>query len=142
MILINPSGKGVRSDGFGNGHFGATRRTKGQRRKHKGTDYIVVPGQRIFAPADAIYRRIAYPYADSRELSGGYFEGEDISYKIFYYKPTLKPGTQVRQGDTIGYAQDISNRYGLDRDGNKMVPHIHLEITKINPEILTGGERT
>ncbi|MCP4585312.1 hypothetical protein [Pseudoalteromonas sp.] len=138
MLLINPTGKGVRSDGWGNGHFGATRRDQGKRRKHKGTDYVVVPGQRIFAPANAIYRRIAYPYADSREYTGGYFEGEDISYKIYYYKSTIKPGKKVLQGDTIGYSQDISNRYGLDRNGEKMVPHIHLEITSINPEILMG----
>ena len=140
MILINPTGKGVRSDGFGDGHFKARRRkANGPRYKHKGVDYICEPGQRVYAPSDAVYVRIAYPYANNREYSGMYFQAEAFSYKMFYIKPAIKPGTRVEQGQTIGIAQDISSNYGLDYRGKPMVPHVHFEITSINPEILMGA---
>jgi hypothetical protein len=40
----------------------------------------------------------------------------------------------VDQGQVIGTAQDISERYNTDR--RKMTPHIHLQIDAIDPEAI------
>lgn len=140
MIFINPTGKGIRSDGFGDGNYKARRRrSDGSRYKHKGIDYICKVGQSVYAPADAVYKRIAYPYANSREYSGMHFEAEGYNYKLFYVTPSTKPGTKVVQGQIIGIAQNVGDRYGVDFRGKKMVPHVHFEITSISPEILIGS---
>ena len=137
MIIISPTGKGVRYDGFGSGDYNARRkRSDGSRYRHQGTDYICKPGQRIYAPATAIFKRISYPYASSQEYIGGVFKGKDFDYKMFYFICTIEPGTEVKQGEVIGCAQNISKKYGLDAFGNSMVAHVHLEINPINPVIL------
>ena len=137
MILINPTGKGIRSDGYGDGHYKARRRrANGSRYTHKGTDYICQVGQSVYAPVDAKYVRIAYPYSNSREYTGMYFEAEFFNYKLLYVKPTIKPG-KVKQGQIVGFAQNIGNRYNVDFR-KKMVPHVHFEITEVDPEFLMG----
>ncbi len=137
MNLINPTGKGVRSDAFGIGDYGARRRkTDGRYYSHKGIDFICEPGQRVYAPAEAVFERIAYPYSYSQEYSGALFVGKRMSYKLFYIKPTIKTGAEVKQGQVVGIAQDISAHYDEDSAGNKVVPHVHFEITGIDPFLL------
>ena len=129
MIIVNPTGKPVRSDAWGDGRYGARRkRNDGTTYAHKGVDFTCVPKQNVVAPITAVYKRIAYPYADSREYAGALFEAEWCEYKMFYYRPTIEPGQIVEASCTVGKAQDISKRYGPDC---KMVPHVHFEIVRV-----------
>jgi len=126
--MISPTGKGIRSDAAGDGHYGAPRGN----RKHNGTDYLCDPGQHIVAPIAGIFTRIAYPYPD-KTYSGLVIEGKHLTVKMFYFDPL--PDfimLEIFQGQVIGVAQDISKRYG-----GLMLPHIHLEIVNFDPAILT-----
>ena len=126
LKMISPTGNGVRSDTQGHGWYGAPRGN----RKHAGTDYVCSPKQEVVAPIDGVITRIAYPYAD-KKYEGVILENEFIKLKIFYFIPiTRLIGQRVRQGEVIGYAQDIRKKYG-----DAMVPHIHLEIDSIDPNI-------
>jgi len=127
--MISPTGKGIRSDPKGDGHYGTSRGS----RKHKGVDYLCDPEQDIYAPISGIITRIAYPYKD-KSYSGVVIEGKHLTVKMFYFEPFpdfIK--MEVFQGQVIGFSQDISQRYG----GSPMKPHIHLEIVNIDPSIFT-----
>jgi len=125
--MISPTGKGVRNDAKGFGNYGAKRGS----RKHKGVDYLCEPGQDIVAPISGMVERIAYPYAD-KSYSGLVIAGPYMTVKLFYFEVVTNVGLYVERGDTIGLAQDISQRYG----GLPMLPHIHLEVVSIDPEAL------
>lgn len=114
-------------DKWGSGAYGEGRGA----RPHRGTDYIVIPGASVYAPINGIMVREAKPYVSSL-YSGCVIRGENMEIKMFYFLP--KPeliGTRVKEGDVIGVAQDIAAKYP------GMTPHIHLEISSINPEIFT-----
>jgi len=141
LILLNPTGMGVRNDDFGSGKFKARRtNAAGKVYPHSGTDYLCVPGQAVVAPISARYIRAARPYADSELYSGAVFISDDIEIKMFYFMPTIKLGSEVCRGQVIGYAQDIAARYNSDSESRKMLSHVHLEITRINPEIIMINE--
>lgn len=125
--MISPTGiNTIRKDLQGSGKYGAPR----SNHWHKGTDYICVPGNRIVAPISGIVNRIAKPYANSH-YSGLVITGVSMCIKMFYLEPdVLLIGKKVLQGDSVGWAQDISKKYEQG-----MTPHIHLEITHINPDI-------
>ncbi len=130
--MISPTGRGVRTkDNWGEGRYGASRGN----RKHKGVDYICKPGQKVVSPINGIIIREAKPYAKSK-YSGLLIAGEHIAIKMFYFEPLKIPGheimgKEIKKGDTIGIAQDISEKYpGMD-------PHIHLEIVSVDPAIFT-----
>jgi murein DD-endopeptidase MepM/ murein hydrolase activator NlpD len=124
--MISPTGLGIRNDSQGHGYYGAPRGA----RKHAGTDYICSPKQDVVAPIDGVITRIAYPYTD-KKYEGVILENDFVRLKIFYFIPIPRLiGKQVRQGDVIGYAQDIRKKYG-----DKMIPHIHLEIDSIDPNL-------
>ena len=126
--MISPTGKGIRSDPMGDGRYGSSRGN----RKHRGTDYLCDPGQNIVAPISGIIARVAYPYAD-KSYSGVIIAGKHMSIKLFYFEPLEDfIGGEVDQGMAIGFAQDISKRYG-----SKMKPHVHLEIISLDPAIFT-----
>ncbi len=127
----------IRNDTWGRGEFGARRRrTDGTRYTHQGVDYVVSPGQELCMPYPGKYARSAYPHADSKAFSGALFVSERVDFKILYFRPLLQISEKVETGQVIGIAQDISARYGLSAAGGKMVPHIHFEITRIDPELL------
>lgn len=114
----------LRMDSQGSGKFGASR--GGGSRKHNGTDFLVKEGDSIFAPFDAIVTRQAYPYDNDRFYTGLHLKTLDgkTLMKIFYMKPlSAIIGKEVKKGDVIGKAQDISKKYSP-----KMKPHIHVEI--------------
>lgn len=138
IIFISPTGREViRVDEYGDGHFKARRRTSnGSSYFHKGIDYSAKLGQCVIAPTSATFRRIAYPYDDSKEYLGGYFETPYFDYVLFYFTPCIEVGISIKQGELIGYAQNISARYNLDRNNKKMDNHIHAEITMIDPMYL------
>jgi murein DD-endopeptidase MepM/ murein hydrolase activator NlpD len=127
--MISPTGQPVRiQDNHGRGNYGARR--DGGSRIHRGADFIATPGQAVVSPlADrAKVVRVAKPYADDLRWSGVMLRAAHLEIKMFYLTPMPDiVGNWVRQGDVVGYAQDISAKY----DG--MTPHIHLEICSINP---------
>ena len=132
---------GVRNDDFGSGEFKARRtNAAGKVYPHSGTDYLCVVGQAVVAPISARYIRVARPYANCERYSGAVFISDDIEVKMFYVMPTIKLGTHVARGQVVGYAQDIAARYNSDSESRKMLPHVHMEITKINPEVLMINE--
>ena len=131
-LLISPTGKGIRKqDDFGSGTYLAKRGND----FHYAIDFICVPNQDILSPITGKIIRVAYPYANDKNYSGLVIENLDLRIKLFYLKPlieTLKKN--IKQGEKIGIAQDISKKYNKGKQ--KMIPHIHLEIERINPEVL------
>ena len=128
--MISPTGQGVRSDSMGDGHFGASR--DGGTRLHNGTDFICNPGQEVASPIDGKIVRVAKPYANDSNYSGVAIENGQMSIQMFYLEPYSDLiGKLVRQGDPIGTAQDIAAKYG-----GVMVPHIHLQVDRVDPELL------
>lgn len=132
-MIISPTGLGMRSDAKGEGYYGAPRAG----RKHRGYDFECVPGQEVICPIgpDAEIERIAKPYVTG-PYRGAIISTAQITIKIFYVDILdWLIGKQIDQGDMIGLAQDISNRYGLE-----MTPHVHLAIIALDPEILLKAE--
>lgn len=126
----------IRVDAAGNGHFGAKRGS----RKHQGVDLLVQKGDNVLAPEDGLLKRAAYPYVGDMTYSGFEFIGDSgKKYKVFYLEPKWDLiGERVNDGDIIGTAQAISERYPQ----SSMKDHIHIEIREnnllLNPEeILT-----
>jgi len=121
MSIISPTGKKtIRIDSAGSGKFGAPRGS----RKHSGIDLEVEPGQPIMAPMKCLIKRKAIPYADTPYYSGVLLIDGPVQIKLFYFDPDLsKIGSMVEQGEVIGVAQDISERYGP-----QMIPHLHMEM--------------
>ncbi|MDX2248225.1 MAG: M23 family metallopeptidase [Bacteroidia bacterium] len=112
----------IREDSQGDGKFGAKRGS----RSHQGVDLLVFEGQPIYTPIEGIVNRVSYPYANDSRYSGleitgtGTYEGYTV--KIFYLAPGAI-GKAVKQGDSVGFAQSISKKYG-----GGMQDHIHLEL--------------
>lgn len=125
--MISPTGKALRGlDKYGSGAYGAGRGN----RIHRGADYLCVSGQDVVSPISGTVIRIARPYR-KKGYSGLLIRSPIIEIKLFYFKPLTRiVGTNVKAGDTIGIAQDISKKYP------KMIPHIHLQIDSISPELL------
>lgn len=128
MIIKNPTGQGIRSDPAGSGEYGARR--SGGRRKHRGIDLLCDPGQSIKAPISGKIIRGARPYAKDARYHGFLIRGAEMEIKIFYCK--LLPGMigkTVRRGQVVAVAEDVTKKHG-----GGMLPHVHLEITNINPK--------
>jgi len=120
--MISPTGKGIRVDSEGDGHYGASRGT----RRHNGIDYICEPGQAIKAPFSMLIVRIAKPKAGS-DLSGIEWQRGRSTGKLFYFKPDINLiDKAVKEGDVIGYAQSVSEAYGLPG----MTDHTHFSVDK------------
>lgn len=115
------SNKMVRNcDPFGCGNFGAGRGS----RDHVGEDFVVVEHQPIFSPISGKVIRESIPYASDASYRGILIENEQFEVKMFYLKPNLALiGKTVKAGDLIGYAQNISKKYGPT-----MIPHVHVQI--------------
>ena len=127
-MIISPTGKGVRVDAMGNGHYGSSR--DGGTRRHKGTDYLADAGQIVVAPCTMTIVRIALPYAEHPEFSGIAWKNDDAEGKMFYFQPFPNlVGETVSIGANIGIAQDLTKLYG-----SRMHNHIHFQIDSINPE--------
>jgi hypothetical protein len=129
--MISPSSDNtVRKDSWGDGHYMANRGV----RKHKGVDFVCAPGSQAVAPVSGIITREVQCYPDDDEYSGFVIQGDSIALKVLYVK--LRPGLvgkNVICGNTIGTCQDISKRYG-----EKMIPHVHVEVENMNVDILVN----
>lgn len=124
----------IRSDDQGDGHFGAHRTDH----VHEGTDLIVDPGEQVLSPVNGTYYGSGNVYDDDNRYKVQHVEGEGLLIKSMYTIPaaTLKAGDHLRRGDVLGYAQDISKKWGAT-----MIPHIHVEVRTeegklLNPENL------
>lgn len=120
--MISPTGKGIRVDAEGDGHYGHPRGT----RIHRGVDYLCDEGQDIVSPFDMIIEKRSYPYPD-REMHGISWRVERSTGRMWYFKvfPELL-GVKVYKGMSIGIAQSISAYYNLP----KMKDHIHFQVNK------------
>jgi len=120
--MINPTGRPIRSDQEGDGHYGASRGL----RRHNGIDYECKEGQDVLAPFNMIILRVAKPKAGS-SLSGIEWQKGKSTGKMFYFLPDPNlTGNSVQEGDVIGVAQSVSKSYGLP----KMKDHIHFQVDK------------
>jgi hypothetical protein len=118
----------VRSDGWGDGVFGAPRGGK----FHDGLDLVVVPGWPITSPIDGVVEKYEQPYARDPMWKGIQIANKQIRVEIWYMLPKLDlVGSKVSAGDLVGQAQDISMKYGWDEKKKAMLPHIHLRVTAL-----------
>jgi len=109
---------------MGDGHYLAPRGN----RLHRGVDYCVQPYEAVYSPLNGKIIRIAYPYTGDTYYKGILFQTPNITLKIFYFSPIESLlGKEVKAGQIIGYAQDISKKYGKE-----MLPHIHVEVVDLN----------
>ena len=130
--MINPTGGNIRNDAGGSGFFGAPRKKindgKTIRYRHRGTDYVCIPSQEVWMPFTAVIVRYKTPYEC---YNGVLFRGKGIVGTLFYINVDKELiGKQLKEGDVIGTAQDISQKYA------NIIPHVHFQIDKIDPEIL------
>ena len=126
-MVISPTGYGIRiADKWGYGHYLAPRGD----RLHLAEDFYCIPGQDIYSPiAGEILREItAYPRS---HLKGLVIQNQDMGLKLLYVSLTKNlVGKWVKQGEVIGKAQDIGDKY------KEITPHIHVEIIQIRPSLL------
>lgn len=118
-------------DLHGKGHFNAPRGDH----KHQGIDIITVTNEPVFSPIDGVVTRYPFPYPTDLSFKGIEIKNDTFSVKIFYLKPAVKQGKNVKQGDIIGYAQNLTKKY------KGITNHIHVEVRNkvgsiINPETL------
>ncbi len=124
--MINPTGKKQRlRDNYGSGAYLASRGG----RVHRGRDYKCELGQIVVAPIGGRVVRESRPYSVG-EYSGVIIRNHKLTIKMWYFKPyPCVIGRDICQGQPVGRAQDISKKYP------GMIPHIHLEIDHIDPEL-------
>ena len=130
--MINPTGGNIRNDKGGFGHFGASRKKtvdgRVVRYRHRGVDYVCIPGQEVRIPFTAVVIRSKNPYEG---YHGVLFRGKGIVGTLFYVDvPEDLIGKEMKEGEIIGKAEDISQKY------LSIIPHVHFQIDKIDPEIL------
>jgi len=114
-------------DPLGCGNFGASRGT----RSHSGIDYKALPGEAILSPITGKVTRYPFPYADDKRYTGIEIVNASYKVKMFYLSASVTIGTEVKAGQQIGTAQNIS-----DKHGSSMVNHIHFEIYDKNGILL------
>ncbi len=113
-------------DPHGCGHFAASRKRNGVSVAggHNGIDIIVVPDEMIFAPMSGRVRTL-YVYSGSTAMKGVEISNGNVKIKMFYVAPqSVSTGSEVLEGDIIGYAQDIASYHNTP----SMTPHIHVEV--------------
>jgi hypothetical protein len=134
---MSPTGKTkLRKDARGSGAFGAARkRDDGTSYTHKGIDLECKVGQNILMPCTGRITREARPYVSDPRWRGVYISAVRGEFKIFYMVPNDKLiGTVVREGEVIGQAQDIGQKY------EGVSSHIHFEVVSLDPLILLNNE--
>ena len=119
--MISPTGSlEVRgSDKHGSGAFKSGRSS----RPHYGVDLVSLPGQSIVAPHSGIIKRSIIVYPNTQKYKGLEVIGDECISHLYYITP--KPGIvgqEVKQGDVIGFTQDISEKY------EGITIHIHWQI--------------
>lgn len=122
-------------DPRGCGHFHAPRGN----RLHNGIDVALKFGDPVYAPFNGYIKRDGVPYSSNNmgykliEFIGTH-KFKDYSALIMYIDRSAPLNKELKQGDLIGHAQDISTKY------EGITIHYHIEIRDpqgilINPEI-------
>ncbi len=132
-LLVNPTGKGIRNDEGGLGHFGAPR--KG--RTHMGIDFSTTVGQDIVAPLTGRVRNLignttGYPMIQIYPKK--IWEEFDYLEMLYVDAPSgIKMGEfrQVTAQDSVGIAMSLQDPR-LNYPAN-VTPHVHLQIKKKMP---------
>lgn len=120
--MISPTGKSIRVDSEGDGHYGASRGI----RRHNGVDYLCDQGQDIVAPHDMIIERESFPKENSPMTGIAWRKGKSTG-RLWYFRPIANLiGTAVGEGNVIGVAQSVSKDYGLP----KMDDHVHYRVDR------------
>jgi murein DD-endopeptidase MepM/ murein hydrolase activator NlpD len=135
-LFVNPTGKDIRNDSEGLGHFGAPRGIRnGKKRFHEGIDFSATVGQTVVAPLSGKVinfkgAKTGYPMLQLYP-SKAFTEFDYI--QILYVHPPIGVNMgeyrQVSVGSFIGIAaslQDLGYSAGV-------TPHIHLELKKNMP---------
>lgn len=121
----------VRDDKWGDGDFGTPRGTLpgGAMKYHDGLDLVVEPGAPIYAMIDGMVEKIDYPYRDMK-YAGLQMSNHLCRVEIWYMAPFAPlVGQFIQAGTHIGYAQDISKKYGEDEEKGVMTPHVHVRVS-------------
>ena len=118
--IVSPTGRNtIRVDSQGDGIFGASRGV----RIHTGIDWKCNPNQDIHSMLNGRVVRIFTVYP-GENWQGVEIASPDLICRILYVVPDESlVGQEVRAGDIIGAAQDISQRYGRG-----MLSYVHAEI--------------
>lgn len=128
----------IRNDSKGLGHLGAPRYSvsKDKHYDHEGVDFVVIPGEPVFAPENGVITTKSYPY-DTTTWKGLTYIGESgIEYKIFYAAPIENLiGKKLNKHQKFAVAQDITQKY----EPSDMKPHIHVEMRK-DGKLLNAAE--
>lgn len=130
------------SDPTGNGWFGASR--SGGKRKHKGVDLVVTPGEEIFAMMSGIVTKLGYVYSNPKQdkptmrfVEIQQTVGND-HYKLWqmYVDPSVKKFQSIERNEIIGEAQDIADYW----NSSEMKNHVHAQLwingVTVDPEPL------
>lgn|GEM_PF-1469172 len=139
--LLDPAGTyQIRSDGMGDGAYGAWRRNGAKRYAHRGLDTICTPGDSVRAPMAGAVSRIGWCYA-GEDYRLVVLEARCWECRVLYVEPLEGLlGRRVREGEIIGHAQDVTLRDGYAEGG--MLPHLHTELYQaealVDPTPLMG----
>jgi murein DD-endopeptidase MepM/ murein hydrolase activator NlpD len=128
-------------DGYGQGHFGATRTDKHGHPlpSHKGVDVVTTPGETIKSPVAGTVLEPFDPYRIDSEkqgkLSAVRIKTDDGHIVEVLYvdsnSANLKRGDKVEIGTPIGTAQDLSTVYP-PTDKGRMTNHVDIRIKDRN----------
>jgi len=128
--VTNPL-KRRKCDAGGCGHFGAYRSAH-PTKPHQGQDFLIEPGEPVFAAISGKVR-ISPPYKDDPRFSGAEIIGKVYKVKTFYFLPIVSAGQEVTEGDVIGYAQNLGLKFG-----GHVPNHVHVEVrvggVAVNPD--------
>jgi len=110
----------MRVDPMGSGAFGSSR----GHREHEGVDFMCIAGQPVIAPMAGRITRKLRVYAKDARYQGLVLRREHVLIKLFYVEPDeALIGAGVEEGQVIGTAQNIADKYGTG-----MHPHVHMEV--------------
>lgn len=116
-------------DTTGNGWYGAKRGY----RKHKGVDFVGVPGDNIYA-CESGRVRVGNVYSGSTKMKLVEIKNKIYKVQQMYVQPIVNTGDYVEVGQIIGTLQDVAKYH----DSNKMKPHCHVSVWKYG--LLTDPE--
>ncbi|MCL1892244.1 MAG: peptidoglycan DD-metalloendopeptidase family protein [Alphaproteobacteria bacterium] len=127
-----------KQDDQGNGEYGKSR--DGGIREHTGIDIISKPGAPVYALKDGKYMHEHRPYTNDPNYNGLNIKDSVGNINLYFYvTPAIVPGTNVNQGDLIGYTQNIADKYP------GITSHYHFEVrtpewTRENRETINPKE--
>lgn len=116
MIKTLPQTRG--RDNHGAGYYGASRGS----RFHNGVDFVFSCNDEVRAFVPGEVTKLGYAYASDLKWRYVEIRTRDNRYnRYFYVNPGVEVGQKIHEGEVIGCAQGIENKYP------GMTPHVHFE---------------